>query len=112
MECIPYIEDLKCEIKILEKIRGNTDTLSDIYNLNSQISKKSRQLSEICNTLEKMSKNSIEYRLYLKILNGKTISEAVEKIAEENYNCDIKPTTARSIWNIYEKKLKKLLKND
>ena len=59
--------------------------------------------------LSKISINSIEYRLYLKILNGKTPTQAVNEIADENFNNDIKPNGTTQIWKYYNK-IKKIIK--
>lgn len=103
MDCIPYINDLLIEIDTLEKINNNNPEI------NNKIEKK-RELIEQCrDNLSKLSMNSIEYRLYLKILNGKTPTQAVNEIADENFKNDIRPNGTTQIWKYY-KKIKKIIK--
>lgn len=104
MDCIPYINDLLIEIDTLEKFDSSNDEIKE------KIIKKKKTLNEIKSNLSKMSKNSIEYRLYLKILSGKTSTQAVKEIADENYANDIKPYTERAIYKNYYKNIKNLIK--
>lgn len=104
MDCIPYINDLLIEIDTLEKINNNNNP-----EINNKIEKKRELIAECKNNLSKLSINNIEYRLYLKILNGKTPTQAVNEIADENFTKDIKPNGTTQIWKYY-KKIKKLIK--
>lgn len=103
MDCIPYINDLQIEIAILNKIAdGDID-------VKRKIKEKQETIEMIKENLSKISINSIEYRLYLKILNGKTPTQAVNEIADENFNNDIKPNGTTQIWKYYNK-IKKIIK--
>lgn len=103
MDCIPYVNDLLNEINILKQV---VDTNEKIKN---KITEKEEKIKIIKENLSKMSVNSIEYRLYLKILNGKTPTQAVNEIADENFASDIRPNGTTQIWKYY-KKIKKMLK--
>lgn len=105
MDCIPYINDLKIEIDVLKQINNGSDEIE------SKIKQKERQLEIIKDNLSKLSNNSIEYRLYLKILNGVKPTKAIEELAEENYQNGVKPTDVPYIFTKYYKNLKKILKN-
>lgn len=110
MNVIPVIENLRIEIGILEKIRDSSTKPKEICTLNQQISIKSKVLNECLYKLSNMPQNTVEYRLYTKLINGMNPSKAIEEIAEENYIDNIKPTSSRAIWDIYNKKIKKILK--
>lgn len=107
-DCIPYLNDLHQEILILSNIKeyGNCN--------NEEIDKKIQEKQELINkckeNLSKMSNNSIEYRLYLKLLNGISPTKAIQEIAEENYINDTKPTNESYIFRTSYEKIKKLLK--
>lgn len=103
MDCIPYINDLQIEIAILNKIAD------DDIDVKRKIKEKQETIEMIKEDLSKISINSIEYRLYLKILNGKTPTQAVNEIADENFNNDIKPNGTTQIWKYYNK-IKKIIK--
>ncbi len=103
MDCIPYVNDLLNEINILKQV---VDTNEKIKN---KITEKEEKIKIIKENLSKMSANSIEYRLYLKILNGKTPTQAVNEIADENFASDIRPNGTTQIWKYY-KKIKKMSK--
>lgn len=103
MDCIPYINDLQIEIAILNKIAD------DDIDVKRKIKEKQETIEMIKENLSKISINSIEYRLYLKILNGKTPTQAVNEVADENFNNDIKPNGTTQIWKYY-KKIKKFIK--
>lgn len=103
MDCIPYINDLQIEIAILNKIAD------DDIDVKRKIKEKQETIEMIKENLSKISINSIEYRLYLKILNGKTPTQAVNEIADENFNNDIKPNGTTQIWKYYNK-IKKIIK--
>ncbi len=104
MDCIPYINDLLIEIDTLEKINDNN------FEINNKILEKKRILEECKENLSKLSKNNIEYRIYLYYLNGMSIHKAIQKVADENYENDIKPFTERAIYKNYYKNLKKIIK--
>ncbi len=109
MEEIALINDLVNEIEMLKKIRNHS---SDKTNKIDNIIKEKEMLLESCkNNLNSLSNNKIEYKLYLKILDGKTASQAVSEVANENYINDIRPSAVSSIWKYY-KKLKKILKRE
>lgn len=107
-DCIPYINDLQQEILILNDIKENSDCNLD--EINNKIQFKQNLIDKCKDNLSKMSNNSIEYRLYLKLLNGITPTKAVQEIAEENYLNDIKPTNESYIFRTSYKKIKELLK--
>ena len=100
-DCISYINDLHQEILILKDVKKNGNC--NIEEIDNQIKQKEELITRCKDNLSKMSSNSIEYRLYLKILDGKNPSKAVQEIADENYMNDINPSSIASIWNIYKK---------
>lgn len=105
MDCIPYINDLQLEINTLKELQ-----LSRSDNqIQKQILEKEQLVEKCKKNLEKLSINKIEYRLYLALLSGLNPNKAVEKIANENYVNDIKPSSTSGIWNYYSK-LQKILK--
>ena len=104
MDCISYINDLIIEIDILKKSDNNNP---EIIN---KINEKEKLLEECKFNLSKLSKNSIEYRIYLYYLNGMSINKAIQKVADENYKNDIKPFTERAIYKNYYQNLKKIIK--
>ena len=103
MDCISYVNDLLIEIDILNKINN------DDIDIQKKIKEKQKKTKLVKATLSKLSLTSIEYRLYLKILNGKTPTQAVNEVADENFASDIKPNGTTQIWKYY-KKIKKMLK--
>ena len=103
MDCISYVNDLLIEIDILNKINN------DDVDIQKKIKEKQKKIEMVKDNLSKISINSIEYRLYLKILNGKTPTQAVNEVADENFNNDIKPNGPTQIWKYY-KKIKKFIK--
>lgn len=104
MDCIPYINDLLIEIDTLEKINKNNPEI------NLKINEKKKIIEECKNNLSKLSENNIEYRIYLYYLNGMSINKAIQKVADENYENNIKPFTERSIYRKYYKNLKEIIK--
>ena len=108
MDCIPYINDLQIEIKILKDVKANGN--SDINSIDEQIREKEALLDECKKNLSKLSDSQIEYRLYLALLSGLNPNKAVEKIADENYFNNIKPNSISGVWNYYQKLQKKLKK--
>lgn len=107
MDCIPYINDLQIEINILKDIKKNSNC--DVIEIDNKIKEKELLLDNCKNNLSNLSNNSIEYRIYLKILNGLSPTKAVEEIANENYQHGIKPTDITYIWKNFYKKIKKYL---
>lgn len=102
MDCIPYINDLLIEIKVLEELDSSNPEIK------GKILIKREKIDKVKENLSKMSVNSIEYRLYFKILSGRTPTQAVNEIADENFAEDIKPNGITQIWKYY-KKIKNLL---
>lgn len=96
MDCIPYINDLLIEIDTLERINNNNPEID------SKIQKKKQLIEECKINLSKLSEKSIEYRIYLKLLNGKTPTQAVEEVADENFMKDVKPNSHAQIWRYYK----------
>jgi len=109
MECIKYINDLTIEISILEDMKNNYADVSKINEITETLNNKKNQLQEYKDKLNKLSNNQICYRLYSKILNGESLTKAVESVAEENYLNNVKPNSVSAIWRYY-KKMKKYLK--
>ena len=105
MDCIPYINDLLIEIKMLEELDSSNPEIK------GKILIKREKIDKVKENLSKMSVNSIEYRIYLKMLNGLTPTRAINEIATENYEKDIKPAEESIIWKKYYKNLKKMLKS-
>lgn len=108
MDCIPYINDLQIEINILNDIKENSEC--DLAKINKKIQDKEFLIQRCKENLSKLSNNHIEYRLYLNLLNGLKPSQAVEKVAQENYLNDIKPNSVAWIWQYY-KNLQKIINN-
>ena len=91
MDCIPYINDLLIEIKMLEELDSSNPEIK------GKILIKREKINKVKENLSKISVNSIEYRIYLKMLNGLTPTRA------------IKPAEESIIWKKYYKNLKKML---
>lgn len=106
MDCIPYINDLQLEINILKDIMNDNNK----DNIECQIKEKENLIRQCKNNLSKLSSYKIEYRIYLKLLEGKNVSKAIEEVASENYQKDIKPASVDRLWKIYYKNLKKIIK--
>ena len=107
MDCIKYINDLDIEISILEDLKNNGAT--DIDDINEKIRRKKIVLERCKSNLSKLSDNQVCYRIYLYILNGMSVSRAIEKVAEENLYNDVKPSSTEAIWKYYYPNLKKIL---
>lgn len=107
LTCISFINDLQVEIEILKNMELVEE--NKIILIRKQIEEKKALVKSFEDNLKKLSKNSIEYRLYLCFLNGMTPSRAVSEVAKENYLNDIKPSSERAIWKNYYPKLKKIL---
>ena len=108
MECIKYINDLEIKIKVLEELKGHVDNEIE---LEKEIKEKKDLLNQCKENLKKLSDDDICYRIYVYMLEGLNATKAIEKVAEENYLNDKKPTTTTAIWTIYYPKLKKNIKN-
>lgn len=107
MDCIPYINDLQLEIKILEDVKKGGHC--DIEEINNKIKNKQELMARCKENLSKLSDDKICYRIYLKMLNGLSASRAVEEVAEENYIKNIKPVDTTTLWKNYYKKVKQFL---
>ena len=111
MECIKYINDLNIEIEILNDLKKSLDcSKAEKEEIEEKIRRKSIILEKCKNNLSKLSSDQICYRIYVKILNGYSLSKAIELVAEENFLNDEKPYHINSIWRNYYPKLKKILK--
>lgn len=106
MDCIPYINDLQLEINMLKDIKGSNND----EHIEKQIKEKTELLEKCKNNLAKLSGNKIEYRMYLKLLEGKKASQIVAEISDENYKNNIKPASLDRLWKVYYKNLKKMIK--
>lgn len=107
MDCIPYINDLQTEIKILKDVRTNENC--NIEEIDKKILEKENLIEKCKENLSKLSDNQICYRIYLYILSGMKVSKAIEKVAEENYLKGITPSSEIGIYKYYYPKLKKIL---
>ncbi len=109
MDCIPYINDLNVEIEMLKEALQDCNNEKEYQNIINIIKSKEDKLQKYRTNLSKLSNNKIEYRLYLAILNGLTPSKAVEKVANENFMNQVKPSSVVGVWNYYYK-LKEIIK--
>lgn len=109
VECIKIINDLKVELDMLKDALRDCRDEREYRNLERVIKGKEEQLDRYKTNMAKLSDNQIEYRIYLKLLNGLTPTRAVEEVAEENYLRDVSPTGTSQIWNKYYKNLKKII---
>lgn len=107
MDCISYINDLQIEIRILKDVKAHGNC--DINAVDKKIEEKENLIDKCRDNLSKLSNKNIEYRLYRYILNGFSPTQAVEKVADENYQNDIKPSSPNKIWTKYYKNLKKVI---
>lgn len=110
MECIKYINDLDIEIKMLEQAKRDCRDEREWKNLTKVVEYKKDKMQLYKDNLSKLSDCQIEYRIYLKMLNGLSPTKAVEEVAEENYNSGLGITSLSQIWNVNYKKLKKIIK--
>ena len=111
MECIKYINDLDIEIKMLEDAKRECRDEREWKNLTKVIEYKKDKMQKYKDNLEKLSDCQIEYRIYLKMLNGLSPTKAVEEVAEENYQKGIKPFDITTIWKNKYKNLKRIIKH-
>lgn len=107
MECLKYINDLKLEIQMLEDLKNDINS----NEINKKINEKMEIISKCKTNLDKLSNEKVEYKLYLCLLNNMSPTQAVEKVANDNYINDIKPTSTQAIWRIYTK-MKNFLKQE
>lgn len=111
MDCIPYINDLVIEIRILKEIKKSDMTRSRVDGIDKLIYDKERIINKCKKNLQRLSDNQICYRLYLKMLNGMSPTKAVESIANENYYRNLKPTATSKLWKYY-KNVKNVVKGE
>ena len=111
MDCIPYINDLMVEIDMLKELKKSETNKSKIENMDKLIKSKMILISECKDSINRLSNYQICYKIYLNLLSGLRPTKAVEKVADENYYNDIKPSSVSKIWDYY-KKMKKLLNRE
>ena len=107
MEKIDFINDLELQIQILMELKIDADC--EVKDLNEKIERKRAILNRCKKHLEILEEDEICYRIYLHILDGMTVTKAIEKVAEENYFNNVKPTSPQTLWKYYYPKLKKML---
>lgn len=107
MDCIKYINDLSVEIEILKDLLTSSE--KDKFEIEDRINRKTVILEKCKRNLEKLSDNQVCYRIYLNILNGMSVSKAIEKVADENYINNVKPSSSETIWKYYYPNLKKII---
>lgn len=105
METIKYINDLEIEIAMLKDLMNEFNKSE----LTEKISRKQDIIDRCKENMKKLSNNKVCYKIYLNILDGMSVSKAIEKVAEENLYNDVKPQSANHIWRDYYPKLKKIL---
>ena len=108
MDCIPYINDLNIEIKILKDVKANGKC--DINEIDRQIEEKEKLLNNCKENLSKLSDTKTEYKIYLEILNGLTPTQAIDRISNYNFINNISPSSIPQLWRIYREMKKKLKK--
>lgn len=108
MECIKYINDLNIEINMLNDALENCHDEKECQNISKIIESKENKMNRYKENLSKLSDNQIEYRIYLKILNGLSPTKAIEEVANENYMKDISPVDITTLWKKYYKKIKNI----
>lgn len=104
-----YINSIEKEIELLNAIASRTDTLPLKKLLEREIEYKNEVKLIHKNILEQISTNDTYRKLYLKLLDGKKASRAVEEVVNENYYNNIKPSSEASVWRYYSK-LKQIIK--
>jgi len=107
MDCIKYINDLSVEIEILKDLLTSSE--KNKLEIEDRINRKTIILEKCKKNLEKLSDNQVCYRIYLNILNGMSVSKAIEKVADENYINNVKPSSSETIWKYYYPNLKKII---
>lgn len=108
MECIKYINDLKIELDMLNDSLQECRDEREYKNITRIVKSKEELMKKYKDNLAKLSDCQIEYRIYLKMLNGLSPTRAVEEVANENYMNDMKPTDITRIWKDYYKKVKEV----
>lgn len=109
LDCIPYINDLKVEIEVLKNLMNDKDESSKKEILN-MIKVKECLIDKCIKNLKKLSNNQICYRIYLNILSGLSVNQAIEKVAQENYLNNVKPATETSLYRDYYRKVKDIIR--
>lgn len=104
-----YLNSIDREIEVLKTLINRADTLPLKKLLEREIEYKNNAKMIHKNILEQISDNETYRKLYIKLLNGKSASRAVEEVVNENYYNNIKPYSEASIWRYYSK-LKQLIK--
>ena len=104
-----YLNSIEKEIELLNRLASRTDTLPLKKLLEREIEYKNEVKLIHKNILEQISSNETYRKLYLKLIDGKTASKAVEEVVNENYYNNIKPSSESSVWRYYSK-LKELIK--
>lgn len=106
MIIVKCINDVKTELEVVDLELQRTGN-----NNPELISKKEELVSYLekyQNALKNM--NDLESRIYCKIVfDGLNPMKAIEKVAEENYLKDIKPSTPLHIYQKYFPKVRKFL---
>lgn len=104
-----YLNSIDKEIEVLNCLANRNDITPLKRLLEREIEYKNEVKTIHKNILEQISDNETYRKLYIKLLNGKTASKAVEEVVNENYYNNIKPYSESSIWRYYSK-LKELIK--
>lgn len=110
MECIKYINDLKIEIDMLNDTLNDCRDEREYKNITRILASKNELMKKYKDNLEKLSDNQIEYRIYLKMLNGLSPTKAIKEVSDENYENGTSPTDITTIWKNYYSNLKKIIK--
>lgn len=110
MEIISIINDLTDEVEVLTMKLNEMDGENHLNN-KSNLEYILQRIKNIISNCTDILENDIERRLYLELLKGNSPTRAVEKIATENYNNNIKPCSLASIWKYY-KKLKTIMERN
>lgn len=109
MDTLTYLNDLTIEVETLDLIRKHCKDIQEMDKLNLKIKEKEDLIYRCKNNLSKLSDKNICCRLYLHMLDGLSVSKAIETVSQENYVKGIKPTSITALWKYY-KKLQKMLK--
>lgn len=107
-ECLKYMNNFEMEIIALEGLIKKTDDIKMQQLLNKEVDNKKTLLGKYRSVLSNISSDEICCRLFYKIIGGTPPTKAVEEVANENYNKDIKPNSLSTIWRYYSK-IKQLL---
>lgn len=102
--------DKKIEIFTLEKERLQKENNKDrLYRVEKELETLTSTKQKYIDNLSQM--DGIEYRLYAYLLKGYNPMKAIDKVGEENYLKDVKPTTKQGILPYY-KNMKKICRLD